>query len=73
MSESLGDANIESCEGNISRSFWANAMYKLVRDEDELVVEIEELSGGLSRSRGVFGTIIRLGDGIGVSLKVGDE
>ena len=42
----------------------------LVRDEDELVVEIEEFRGDLSRSRGVFGTIIRLGDRIGVSLEV---
>ena len=58
--------------GNRSRSFWAEAEDILVRDEDELVVEIEELRGGLSRSRGVFGTIIRLGDRIGVSLEVGE-
>ena len=55
-----------------ARSFWAKPVDILVRDEDARVVEIEELGEDLSRSRGVFGTIIRLGDRIGVSLEVGD-
>ena len=44
--------------GSRSRSFWAKQVDIRVGDEDELVVEIEELRGGLSRSRGVFGTIL---------------
>ena len=58
--------------GSRSRSLWAKHVDILVRDEDARVVEIEELREDLSRSRGVFGTIIRLGDRIGVSLEVGD-